>query len=107
MRNLFTRPTSVTIPNSVRNIGNYAFFEDHNLTYLTIGNSVTSIGDAAFGSCYGLTSVAIPNSVTDIGPYAFVGCTNSDPRLQFRQETRVREEGGWSSVGFLRASTSV
>ena len=42
-------------------------------TSVTIPNSVTSIGDYAFYGCSGLTSVSIPNSVTSIGDYAFDG----------------------------------
>ena len=64
--------TSVTIPNSVTSIGDYAFC-GCGLTSVTIPNSVTSIGDDAFCGC-DLTSVTIPNSVASIGEYAFCGC---------------------------------
>ena len=40
-------------------------------TSITIPNSVTSIGDYAFCGCTGLTSITIPTSVTSIGDYAF------------------------------------
>ncbi len=64
--------TSLTIPNSVTSIGNYAFDECSGLTgSLTIPNSVTSIGESAFEGCSGLSSVTIPNSVTTIGNNAF------------------------------------
>ena len=67
--------TSVTIPNSVTSsIGAYAFFGCTGLSSVTIGNSVTSIGDYAFHSCTGLTSVTIGNSVTSIGYMAFYKC---------------------------------
>ena len=46
-----------------------------NLTSVTIPNSVTTIGDWAFSECSQLTSVTIPNSVTSIGNFAFNGCT--------------------------------
>ena len=66
---------SITIPNSVTSIGNYAFADCTGLTSIIIPNSVTSIGDYAFYGCTGLTSIDIPNSVTSIGSGAFSGCT--------------------------------
>ena len=69
------RMTSVTIPNSVTSIGRYAFEWCSRLTSVTIGNSVTSIGDFAFYNCKRMTSVTIPNSVTSIGFCAFEKCS--------------------------------
>ena len=66
--------TSVTIPNSVTSLGRYAFEYCTGLTSVTIPNSVTSIGKWAFSNCKGLTSITIPNSVTNIGDLAFHGC---------------------------------
>jgi len=60
--------TSVTIPNSVTNIGNQAFMSCTNLSSVTIPNGVTSIGQSAFEDCKSLTSVNIPNSVASILP---------------------------------------
>ena len=64
---------SVTIPNSVTSIGDYAF-KWSGLTSVTIPNSVTSIGGGSFDNCSSLTSVIIPNSVTSIGEAAFELC---------------------------------
>ena len=49
-------------------------FEHSSLTSVTIPNSVTSIGDFAFAGCERLTSVTIPNSVTSMGAGVFVNC---------------------------------
>ena len=64
------------IPNSVISIGQSAFFGCVGFTSLVIGNSVTSIGGGAFCRCSGLTSVTIPDSVTSIGVRAFYYCSN-------------------------------
>lgn len=66
--------TSVTIPNSVETINENAFALCSNLSSVTIPSSVTTIGDFAFVSCDSLTSVAIPNSVVSIGNNAFCYC---------------------------------
>ena len=68
--------TSITIPNSVTSIGDYAFYECSSLTSVTIPDSVTSIGDHAFWYCTALTSVTIPDSVTSIGGEAFYDCNS-------------------------------
>jgi hypothetical protein len=67
--------TSVTIPSSVTNIGDYAF-DGQGLTSVIIGNGVTSIGNFAFYACTSLTSITIPSLVTNIGDDAFAYCDN-------------------------------
>ena len=65
---------NTNIPNSVTEIGSYAFYGCNGLTSITIPNAVSKIGDGAFISCIGLTSIIIPESVIDIGNGAFNGC---------------------------------
>ena len=65
---------SVTIPNSVKSIGDGDFYLCKSLQSITIPNSVTSIGDEAFSGCNSLQSITIPNSVTSIGYEAFRCC---------------------------------
>lgn len=67
-----TALTSITIPDSVVEIGNHAF-SGSGLTSITIPDSVTSIGQNAFSGS-GLTSITIPDSVKTIGDSAFEGC---------------------------------
>ena len=69
--------TSIVIPDSVTEIGSYAFFGWTNLTDITFGanSQLVSIGAVAFRNCTGLTGIVIPDSVTSIGDSAFDGCT--------------------------------
>ena len=67
---------SVTIPNTIKSIGDGAFNNCDFLTSITIPNSVVSIGEYAFSDCSSLTSITIPNSVTNIGETAFNSCEN-------------------------------
>lgn len=66
--------TSVTIPPSVKKIGDGAFTSCRELTSVTIPEGVESIGEDAFRAC-GLTTVTLPGSVIDIDWYAFFDCS--------------------------------
>ena len=68
--------TSIVIPDSVEEIGDYAFSGCTSLTSVTIGNGVKKIGYGTFMGCSSLTTVNIPSSVEEIGLYAFNGCTS-------------------------------
>ncbi|MDR1499425.1 MAG: leucine-rich repeat domain-containing protein [Tannerellaceae bacterium] len=75
---LYTYPTgkigAFTIPSSVTEIGDLAFYICDSLSSITIPNSVTTIGNAAFTYCRSLTELVIPNSVTVLGESSFFGC---------------------------------
>ena len=66
--------TSVTLPSTLRRIGNYAFNGCSKLTTINIPNSVTEIGPDAFCKS-GLVSAVIGNGVTTIPETAFWGCS--------------------------------
>lgn len=68
--------TSVSMPNSITEIGVNAFNGCNKLTSIIIPDSVVSIGKNAFENCTGLTDITIPNSVKTIDNYAFSGCNN-------------------------------
>ena len=85
--------TEINLPDTVTNIGNWAFSNNRSLTKVripdnvTIGNgcfaytgltqfpkNITSIGDHMFYECNELTIENIPSGITSIGKDAFCGC---------------------------------
>ncbi len=63
--------TSITIPNSVKVIKKYAFDRCYGAKNITIGTGVTTIEEGAFYHCYGTTSITVPSSVKNIDYSAF------------------------------------
>ena len=71
--------TQVSIPSSVRSLGNYVFagctaLETVSWAAATSGNN--SIGAYTFSGCTSLASIEIPQRTTTIGMHAFEGCTS-------------------------------
>ena len=65
---------SIVIPSGVTQIGICAFSGCSCLDNIVLPEGLTTIEDAAFSDCSSLTSVTIPNSVTSIVGYAFSRC---------------------------------
>lgn len=65
----------IVVEDGVTSIGSYAFSFDLSVTDVTLPSSLKTIGNDAFWGCYGLTSVVIPEGVTTIGAYAFEQCS--------------------------------
>ena len=68
--------TTYSIPDGIRIIGMYSFYDCDNIMSVTIPDSVTSIESDAFSHCNNLSSVTIPDSVTSIGNNAFDWCSD-------------------------------
>lgn len=73
----FTHQTtiqSITLPDTIQQIGLEAFSYCRGLTSFTFGGQETTILGYAFYGCNNLTEIKLPNTVTSIGSYAFCGC---------------------------------
>lgn len=66
--------TSVTLPNSVTEIGDNAFYDCRDLASVSLGGGITYIGENGFGACGALTSIVLPNNLTRMGASAFENC---------------------------------
>lgn len=62
---------SVTIPESVKEIGGRAFAFCKKLKSIKLSAGLNYIGNHAFYKCTGLTSIMLPNGITTIGDYVF------------------------------------
>ena len=103
---------SITIPNSVTTIGNYAFYDCSKITSDLNLNSVTTIGNSAFYGCSSLTSVTIGNSVTTIGNSAFYGCSSLTSATIGNSVTSIGEKAfhscdGLTSITIPNSVTSI
>ncbi len=95
--------TSVTIPDSVTSIGLAAFCDCESLTNVTIPDSVTRLGNAAFQQCTSLRSVTIPNSLTNIGN-AFSGCTSLRSLTIPNSVTSIADAAFWWCLGLTHVT---
>ena len=68
--------SSVTIPDCVRSIGDFAFWGCKSLETLNLPARLTSIENRAFGFCTSLKTLNLPAGLTSIGNSAFYGCTS-------------------------------
>ena len=59
---------------NVIRIGEGAFYDCKTLSLIELPETITEIGNYAFANCLGLKDVAIPQNVTLIGEAAFKGC---------------------------------
>lgn len=69
----FTRMGSlseVSLPSTLKEIGNWTFFGDYKLTSITLPESLERIGEGAFSNS-ALNNIVIPASVTNIEKFAF------------------------------------
>lgn len=69
---------SLTVPEGITAIGDYAFECCEYLTQATLPASVQRLGKGAFSGCVMLETVTVPEGITDIGDGAFFYCKHLD-----------------------------
>lgn len=68
--------TAINFADSVKEIGDYAFYNCQELTKVKLGNGIAVIGQYAFWNCIKVTDLTAAKALTTIGDYAFSGCTS-------------------------------
>lgn len=64
----------LTIPSTVKEIGNYAFSSSKSLKKVVLSEGLEKIGNNAFWYCENLEDITLPNSLYQLGDYAFGSC---------------------------------
>jgi len=73
-QNKITENNTFRIPDSVTEIGDYAFYNNRNLESIDL-NKVTKIGSYAFSGCRKIEYVMLPETLSYLGDHAFYNCS--------------------------------
>lgn len=102
----FSGIKSISLPEGVTSIGNFAFYGCSGLTEIVIPSSVKTIGREAFRACSGLTEIIIPNSVTTIDYCAFYGCSGITDLIIPNSVTTIGEYAFYDCTGLTSVQVS-
>ncbi len=67
---------AVTLPSTLKEIGEYAFFRKKNLREINFPSGLMKIKENAFRNCESLHELVLPDSIVEIGEDAFHGCSS-------------------------------
>ena len=87
---------AVTIPNTVKKIGQKAFYNCVNLKQIILLDSLSEIKEYTFQNCEELNNVKIPESVTTISTSAFSNCSSLET---VKLPSNLRELGQYAFWG--------
>ena len=101
----------IVIPDKVVTIGNNAFQNSYFNGTLHIGESVQTIGEYAFNRCKGTGDIIIPDNVVTLGKYAFSVCKNFNGNLIIGNNVGIIEERTFNECtglsGILKLGNSI
>ena len=72
----YTALETVSLPSTVKSIGNNAFGGCQALRSVNIPYGVKDIGNGVFSDCVSLSSATVPSTVTSMGARVFAGCVS-------------------------------
>lgn len=115
-KDVFTYPDAYTVPDGVERINTFAFLKNENLRDVTLPQTVKEIGDMAFFGCSRLgayeydaenntltgAGFELPDSLESIGSDAFSKCGSLAPVLYIPSSVKVIRHHAFFSCGGLK-----
>jgi len=71
-----TSLVKVVLPESVKRINAYAFYNLQKLISINLPGNLESIGKSAFDRCFLLQNITLPSQLKEIGSFAFYNCSS-------------------------------
>lgn len=95
---------SVVLPETVTEVGDYAFADCVLLEEVVfVGNATTKIGKYAFSGCVSLKKIDVPSNVTVIDDYAFAKAENGEDMtlaaVNFKEDSKISRIGDYAFDG--------
>ena len=94
---------TITLPNTIKSIGSWAFAGDSSLTSINIPESVEYVGESAFNST-GLSSAHVSAKMADWGMSLYQGCFNMQ-NITFDEDVTVIPERIFFNCEWLKSVT--
>ena len=75
-KNEMPENSEITVPETVKYIADYAFYEQKNLKSVILPDGLKDAGELVFGKCESLTKVRLPSDLTKVWASAFWNCSS-------------------------------
>lgn len=109
-----TKLGSISIPASVTDIGQYAFYRNESLSKVEFepNSALTSIGESTFSECYNLKSMILPSGITKLENSVFYYCSELEsvvlpPALKSIDYSCFSHTVSLKSIDFPQALTTI
>lgn len=108
----WSKITSIKLPDSLKVVGEKAFYYCDELKHIAIPNGVTEIGMSAFHGCKNLESIELPETLILIDELAFHGCDNINnviipSTVQYIKKSAFRSCDGLTNIYIPQNVTSI
>ncbi len=104
--------SSITVPEGVKKISDYAFYGCSSLSTLSLPDSLEEIGSGVFEGCSALSEVVFSYNIKTIGDDIFAGCSDEltvkcydgSPAMEYVKENEIKYESlGETLVDVLKS----